>query len=68
MKLDASRVVEARERLGLAQDDLAVRAEVSPNTILRIEHGFEIRPVTARRVARALGLEVADLYPKALAL
>jgi transcriptional regulator with XRE-family HTH domain len=65
MKLDAKKVVEARERLGLAQEELATRAEVSPNTILRVEHGLDIRPITARRIARGLGLEVDDLYPKA---
>jgi transcriptional regulator with XRE-family HTH domain len=67
MKLDARKVVEARERLGLGQEELATRAEISPNTVLRVEHGFEIRPVTARRIARGLGLEVSDLYPKAQA-
>jgi transcriptional regulator with XRE-family HTH domain len=65
VKLDAKRVVEARERLGLAQEELATRAEVSPNTVLRVEHGLDIRPITARRIARGLGLEVGDLYPKA---
>jgi DNA-binding XRE family transcriptional regulator len=64
VKLDAKKVVEARERLGLGQEELAARAEISPNTVLRVEHGFEIRPVTARRIARGLGLEVADLYQK----
>lgn len=68
MKLDAREVVEARERLGLTQEELAARAEVSENTVLRAEHGLEVRPVTARRLARGLGLEVADLYPKADAL
>jgi transcriptional regulator with XRE-family HTH domain len=64
LKLDAREVVEARERLGLTQEELAARAEVSENTVLRAEHGLEVRPVTARRLARGLGLEVADLYPK----
>jgi DNA-binding XRE family transcriptional regulator len=64
VKLDAKKVVEARERLGLAQGDLASLADVSPNTVLRIEQGLDIRPVTARRIARGLGLTVDDLYPK----
>jgi transcriptional regulator with XRE-family HTH domain len=65
LKLDAPKVVEERERRGLSQDELANRAEISANTVLRVERGLEIRPITARRIARGLGLEVADLYPKA---
>lgn len=64
MKLDPAKVRQARERLGLSLDDVAKAADVSQNSAIRAEHGEEIRPVTARRIARGLGLEVADLYPK----
>jgi transcriptional regulator with XRE-family HTH domain len=64
MKLDQNRVRAARERLGLSRADLAERAEISPNSAVRAEKAQEIRPLTARRIARALGVEVADLYPK----
>jgi transcriptional regulator with XRE-family HTH domain len=65
LKLDPAAVIEARERLGLTIEMAADRADVSKNSIGRAEHGLDIRPVTARRIARGLGLEVADLYPKA---
>ena len=67
MKLDPAVVVEARERLGLTIEMAAERAEVSKNSISRAEHGLDIRPITARRIAHGLGLEVRDLYPKAAA-
>jgi DNA-binding XRE family transcriptional regulator len=67
VKLDAERVVEGRERLGLTQVDAAEQAEIAPGSWFRAEHGLDIRPITARRIARSLDLEVSDLYPKALA-
>ncbi len=65
LKLDKAEVVEARERLGLSIELLAKRAAVSKNSVSRAEHGLDIRPITARRIAHGLGLEVSDLYPKA---
>ena len=64
MKLDKAEVVKARERLGLSIELLAKRAAVSKNSVSRAEHGLDIRPITARRIAHGLGLEVSDLYPK----
>jgi len=51
----------ARDRLGLSMEMVGEKAEVSKNSVLRAEHGDDIRPVTARRIAQALGLDVADL-------
>lgn len=65
MKLDPIKVHEARERMGFSLDDVAKAAGVSQTSAIRAEHGKEIRPLTARRIARGLGVEVADLYPKA---
>jgi transcriptional regulator with XRE-family HTH domain len=67
MKLDPTKVREAREQLGLSIVEIAENAEVSPNSVSRAENNREIRPLTARRISRALGSEVADLYPKAKA-
>lgn len=36
-------------------------AGLSKNSVLRAEHEEDVRPVTARRLAEALGVEVADL-------
>jgi transcriptional regulator with XRE-family HTH domain len=67
VKLDPSKVREAREQLGLSLDGVAKAAGVSQASAIRAEHGKEIRPLTARRIAGGLGVEVADLYPKAVA-
>ncbi|MDP8951331.1 MAG: hypothetical protein M3N18_03660 [Actinomycetota bacterium] len=37
------------------------KAGTSKNSVLRAEHEGEIRPLTARKIAEALGVEVADL-------
>jgi transcriptional regulator with XRE-family HTH domain len=61
LRLDGNKVRRARERLGYSMEVAGEQAEVSKNSILRAEHGEDIRPVTARRIARALAVEVADL-------
>jgi transcriptional regulator with XRE-family HTH domain len=63
MKLDPEKVREARERLGFSFDALAKESGVSQTSAIRAEHGEEIRPLTARRLAKGLGVKVADLYP-----
>ena len=62
IRLDADKVLDARDRLGLSQEDLARRTGMSPVTIARAEHGEPIRPISARRLARGLNLKVEDLY------
>lgn len=63
MRLDPERTLEARERLGLSVEMAAKKADVAKSSISRAEHGEEIRPATARRIATAYGVSVADLYP-----
>ncbi len=65
MRLDPEKVRRARESLGYSIETTGEKGELSPNSVLRAEHGEEIRPSTARRLARALNAEVVDLYPKA---
>lgn len=65
MRLDPDRVKRARERLGYSLEIVGEIGELSPNSVLRAEHGLSIQPVTARRIARALQVEVADLVPLA---
>jgi len=62
LKLDRERLIRARERLGYAIETVAEEAGVSKNSVLRAEHGEDIRPLTARKIATALGVTVADLY------
>jgi hypothetical protein len=47
--------------LGYGIETTAQAAGISKNSVLRAEHGEDIRPVTARKIARALNVEVADL-------
>jgi len=64
---------ELRRRKGLSQKDLAEASRVGQDTISGIESGrHEARPSTLRKLANALGVEVADLFgepeaPKVLA-
>ena len=65
------RIRHARRRLGLSQEELAEASGVSAATIVQVELGNR-RPQgrTLRKLAAALGVEVADLleeeaYPKA---
>lgn len=56
-------VRKMRREQELSIDDLAQKAQVSPNTIYRIEHGenVDIRASTLLRIAHALGTTVANL-------
>jgi transcriptional regulator with XRE-family HTH domain len=52
---------EERVRAALTQQELAERSGVARSTIARIETGDQASIPTVRRLARALGLEPADL-------
>jgi transcriptional regulator with XRE-family HTH domain len=46
----------------MTQEELAVKAGVAASTIGNVETGsFEGRPYSLRKIAKALGVEVADL-------
>ena len=55
------RLRDWREAMGETQVTLADKSGVAEHTISRIEHGASLRPTTARKLADALGLAVADL-------
>jgi transcriptional regulator with XRE-family HTH domain len=59
--MQLERLKEWRESQGLTQRELAGKAEVGEVTIARVETGSSIRPNTARKIAEALGRNVADL-------
>ncbi len=61
MRLDPDEVRRARERLGYSIELGAQKAGVAKNSLLRAEHGGDIRPSTARKLAAALEVEVSDL-------
>jgi transcriptional regulator with XRE-family HTH domain len=63
---------ELRELRGLTQKELADVSGVSLRSVAGYEGGAQVRPNTARKLAQALHVEVADLarassYPKAQA-
>jgi transcriptional regulator with XRE-family HTH domain len=64
LKLDRDRLQRAREMLGYGLEKTAEEAGISKNSVLRAEHEEDIRPVTARKIAAALNVPVADLIRK----
>jgi transcriptional regulator with XRE-family HTH domain len=63
MRLDREKVRWHRDRLGLTLDTLGEKAEVAKGTVLRAEHGEDVRPSSGRRIARALGVDISELVP-----
>jgi transcriptional regulator with XRE-family HTH domain len=61
LKLDRDRLQRAREMLGYGLEKTAQEAGISKNSVLRAEHEEDIRPVTARKIAAALQVPVANL-------
>jgi DNA-binding Xre family transcriptional regulator len=64
----AAPLKEHRQRAFLSTRELAEKADVSPDTIWRIEGGNykQLRPATMRRIAHALDIhpsEVAEFVP-----
>lgn len=60
MVLNQTKVINARNRLGLNQEELAELAEVSAPTIRRAEGGEGIHPSTGKRICGVLHIELAD--------
>jgi len=62
----AERLRELRRLKGWSQKDLSANAGVSTGTVAWLEtQKHEPQPRTMRKIAAALGVEVADLYPEA---
>jgi transcriptional regulator with XRE-family HTH domain len=62
--LELARTKEWRESHGLTQRELASKAGVGEATVARIETGASVAPPTARKIAEALGVAVADLLER----
>jgi transcriptional regulator with XRE-family HTH domain len=62
--LKLARTKEWRESHGLTQRELAAEAGVGEVTVARIEAGASVAPPTARKIAEALGVTVADLLER----
>lgn len=59
------RLSELRHAALLSQRDLARRAGVTQQTIVRLEQGQAARPVTIRKIATALELTPSELLKSA---
>lgn len=57
MKQRKDIIREARIQKGLSQRDLAIRANVSPTTIQKSEHGVNLSPKTWSKIKEALGIQ-----------
>ena len=55
------RLRRVRNQRALTQEELAERAGVSRNTVMRGEQGAEVRQSSVRKLARALGVSPAAL-------
>jgi transcriptional regulator with XRE-family HTH domain len=62
--LKLARTKRWRESHGLTQRELAAEAGVGAVTVARIETGASVTPPTARKIAEALGVAVADLLER----
>jgi len=59
----AKNIKKLRKQRGLSQDKLSKLADISHNTIIKIESGAIQSPTmdTAHKIARALGVSLDDL-------
>lgn len=57
-----NRVRDTRERRGLTQLELAVRAGITPSTLSRIENGHQLpNLVTVIALAKTLGVSIEEM-------
>src|SRR5215216_3943469 len=62
--MQLARTKEWRESRGFTQRELAAEAGISEVTVARLETGHSSTPSTARKIAAALGVSVADLLER----
>ena len=62
----ADNIKKYRSKLGISQDKLSKLADVTYNTIIKIESGANINPTieTMSKIAKALNVGVDDLIQK----
>ncbi|MBI3627824.1 MAG: helix-turn-helix transcriptional regulator [Candidatus Sungbacteria bacterium] len=62
----ADNIKKYRNKLGISQDKLSKLADVTYNTIIKIESGANINPTieTMSKIAKALNVGVDDLIQK----
>ena len=55
------KLVELRINEGLSQRELAQKANVSNQSVSKLERGGRVRPATLKKIADALGVKPMDL-------
>lgn len=60
MKADTSKLRLAMARACMNPQDLAKAAEMPPQTVNGVLRGRSVRPATLGRIAKALGVDVAE--------
>ena len=60
--LDAKRLIEARVCLGFTEKDVRTKLHLAKSTVWKAFKVGECGLVTARRIAKLLGLDLADLW------
>ncbi len=62
----AKNIKKYREKVGISQDRLSKLADVTYNTIIKIESGANTNPTidTMTKIAKALGVGVDDLIKR----
>ena len=64
MKISKTKLELALARKCWNQRDLRDKGEVSVQTILNVNNGKPVLPATAGKIARALGVDVAEIIEK----
>ena len=65
MQADKNRLTLAMARACMNPQDLAKAAELPPQTVNGVIRGRSVRPATLGKVARALGVDPADIIKEA---
>ena len=61
MKVDAQKVLIARANLCLSSKQLQEAAQMPRGTYLKVISGRSVRPETAGKIAKALGVDVTEI-------
>ena len=59
------KISDYRKELGITQDELAFRANISPSYMSAIERGITDTTIsTAKKISKGLNVSIIDLFPQ----
>jgi transcriptional regulator with XRE-family HTH domain len=61
IEVDVDKLVELRINEGLSQRELAQKANVSNQSVSKLERGGRVRPATLKKIADVFGVKPMDL-------